>query len=209
MEGFPNINNKLVVLLNDTKMATIGDKLFRKEEWPIILGYKSAGDKLVKSMEGLDKSTEVYPAIFLYRQFIELFIKYIYKYYIARDMEEYNKFIKDVQHDLLKSFNKILPIITEYYIEQNNNGNNEDILEASRQYVIELSKLDSNGFNFRYATGKDGIIIHPKEINIDLTNMKERIKELANFFSDVEENILNTKELEKEMEMEITRSFYQ
>jgi len=201
MEGFPNINNKLVISSNDIKIATIGNQFFRKEEWPIILGYKSAGDKLVESMEGLDRSTEVYPAIFLYRQFVELYIKYIYKYYVARDIQEYNEFINKVQHDLIKSFNKILPIISEYYIEQNNNGNNDDILEATKQYVNELSNLDSNSFNFRYATDKDGIIIHPKEINIDLANMKERIKELANFFSDVEGNILNTRGLEKEMEI--------
>lgn len=173
---------------------------FVNEEYCIITGYKSSADKLVDSITDFGSITEIYPIMFLYRQFLELYMKSIYKLYIADSNNDYTEYLKRVKHHLIKSFDEIYPLIEKYLILNNNsNGDNQILCKKIKTHLKYMSCLDEFGFNFRFSSDLKGNKIRKSEIEINITEIKNNINEIANFLTMLEENVVYTRELEKEM----------
>lgn len=176
----------------------LSSPFFVNEEYSIVTGYKSSADRLVDSITDFGSITEIYPIMFLYRQFIELYMKSIYKLYIANSNIDYMEYLKRVKHHLIKSFDEIYPLIEEYVI-LNNNGDNQILCNKVKKNLKYISDLDEFGFNFRFSSDLKGNKIRKSEIEINITEIKNNINEIANFFTMLEENVVYTRELEKEM----------
>lgn len=144
-------------------------------------GYKCAADELIDNainsgdIKTLD--TFIFPICFLYRQYIELAMKYIFLYYSGFKRNEKTSAIKDVSHDLLKIWRKIKPLV----LEETSNEEKEDI-EAVEGYILQFDKFDKSSFTFRYPINKDLQGVLSKEMRINLVNLKECIDELHSFF---------------------------
>jgi len=75
----------------------------------MMTGYKKAADLLVEQSQrsGYDRDTLVYPIIFMYRQFIELELKYLISTYGPRTGVKANWKSHDIAH-LWSEFVKVL-----------------------------------------------------------------------------------------------------
>jgi hypothetical protein len=144
-------------------------------------GYKKSADELidlaVNSGDIKTLDTYIFPICFLYRQYLELAMKYIFIKYSGWDKDKKISAIKDVNHNLLRIWNKIKPII----LEETTKEEKEDI-EAVEDYISQFNIFDKSSFTFRYPITKelDGVLT--KERRINLINLKERMDELYCFF---------------------------
>lgn len=168
-----------------------------------INGYKESADYIMQN--ALDKKeisildTCIFPACFLYRQFIELALKDIYLSFSKDNKQEKIKTLEKASHDLEIMWNKVKPIILEYFP-----NDDEDTLDAVEDYIKQFIQEDKNSFAFRYPITKRMELIHQKERRINLNNLALRMNELESFFSAVSMGIGSMKEYEDEM-----RSYYE
>lgn len=144
-------------------------------------GYKKSADELIDlAIESVDiktLDTFIFPVCFLYRQYMELAMKYIYLKYSGSNKEKKISVIKDVNHSLLKIWNKVKPII----LEESGKKEKEDI-KIVDDYINQFDLFDKSSFTFRYPITKelDGILTGERRMN--LVNLKERMNELYCFF---------------------------
>lgn len=145
-------------------------------------GYKCAADELIdnaiNSSDIKTLDTFIFPICFLYRQYIELAMKYIFLYYSGLEKNEKISMIKDAGHDILKIWRKIKPLI----LEENSNEEREDV-EVVESYILQFDKFDKSSFTFRYPINKELQGVLSKEMRINLVNLKECIDELHSFFN--------------------------
>lgn len=138
-------------------------------------GYKEAADVLVeKAMaDRFLRHGLIYPILFCYRHFIELSLKYVISEYGHLTAEPPNS--KD--HDLEVLWPVFRKIVT--YCEE---GDTE-ALTAVEAIVAEFAKLDPQSFTFRYPTNRKGDLIAINMDNIDLSNLRDTMEGVANYFS--------------------------
>lgn len=166
-----------------------------------IKGYKEAADNLVEIAINSNRiatlDTHVYPIIFLYRQFLELAMKSIYLSYSEHSMKEKIKTIKDVNHDLLKVWGTIKPLI-----QDSNSKDDTDTVKVVEDYITQFHEFDKSSFRFRYPIDKKLNPVLDEEQFIDLLNLKQRMDELDNFFSGVDGHLNAIKESKYEQQRE-------
>jgi len=172
--GFPQKGQKLFVSeLNLGETAQIAwSKDLGTRFFGYISGYKEAADEVVRS--ALTKGnvgtldTYVYPAIFLYRQFLELALKDVYLAYSDDTEDEMTRAIASCGHDLKKIWKKIKPLIGDC-----------PYIPAVEDYIFEFDQFDSGSYAFRYPIDKKLSLVHDKAKRINLRNLAVRINELA------------------------------
>lgn len=149
--------------------------------WGYIRGYKYSADLIVKNaLESKDigiLDTCVYPVIFLYRQYIELMVKYIYIEYSTKEVNSIN----DVGHDIKEIWKRDKEIVLNRV-----NGFVEEVLDAIGDYIDQFHIKDQNSFNFRFPITKNLNLIQKEEQRINLKYLLECMNELQNGFEYIE-----------------------
>lgn len=172
------------------------------------IGYKRSADILIENaLESQDISkldTVVFPAFFLYRQFIELSLKQAILEFSIGSYTEKVATLKQLNHDLdsiWKEFVKVLP--------KARNKNEKRTLKVVEKYILEFSAFDKSSFTFRYPITKDLTLIFGKEQRINLRHAKERMAELESFFSGASAYMDDLKATEWDMRAEFESEIYQ
>lgn len=171
------------------------------------MGYKESADRLVedalvsRDISRLD--TVVFPAFFLYRQFIELSLKQTILEFSRGNYTEKITTLKKLNHDLeaiWKEFVKVLP--------ETRNESERLSLQVVEKYISEFSALDKTSFSFRYPVTKELTLIFGEEQRINLRHVKERMAELEAFFSGTSAYMDDLRACELEMRAEFESDFY-
>ena len=163
-----------------------------------IAGYKEAADTIIQS--ALDKGdisvldTHVFPACFLYRQYIELALKDLYLSNAKDSREQKSQTLKSCQHNLNKIWLKVKPLILVDFPDDD-----VTVLDAVEDYIKQFAAEDNNSFAFRYPITKDLDLVNNKPKYINLINLAERMDELESFLSAVSMGMSVHREYESEM----------
>lgn len=162
-----------------------------------IAGYKEAADTIVQRAlrrgDNRTLDTFIFPACFLYRQYLELTLKDIYLANSPDSTETKKRTLKRCQHNLKKIWIKVKKLIISDFP---NEGRSD--LEAAESYIFQFSDEDKNSFAFRYPITKDLDLINNKKF-INLKNLAERMSELESFLSAVSMGMSVHRDFENEM----------
>jgi hypothetical protein len=175
----------------ETRLPKNGDRLFLESTWAydaqvvrdpkerfyrLPMGYKRAGDLLIDqaTTDVVDRANVIYAALFCYRQSIELYLKSL--------IAELGKKGKDSDtHKLDLLWGRFTNIV-------NGRGNGVSIdLSSVQALVLEMHDADQYSDGFRYpttktTTKKEGAPFDFGDRGIDLSNVREVMQGLANFF---------------------------
>lgn len=175
----------------ETQLPKRGDRLFLESTWAydaqvvrdpkerfyrMPMGYKRAGDLLIDqaSANVIDRSNVIYAALFCYRQAIELYLKSL--------IAEFGVNVKYSEDHKLKSlWGSFKDIVNE-----RGKGNSVD-LYAVETLILEMHNADQNSDSFRYPATKttkknEAGPFHFGDRGVDLSNIREVMQGLANFF---------------------------
>ena len=202
--NFPSEEKSVFITSGDkSQQATIASPFFRSKYYEYEIAYKRAGDILVgQAFEdaSLFLCVSVYPITFLYRQFLELYIKDIL---LRFDVNFDGNKKPYCTHDVYPLWHKLLDIvrlkITDFP-QQLASMDFVDILCATDAYFAEISVLDNGSMSFRYPDNKAHTeIFFKKELPIDIMNLKDRIDELANILHLIDETLTNIQAMEESL----------
>jgi hypothetical protein len=183
---------------NDYEFAHFGWGDIWQQFYGYCIGYKESADRLIddaiasRDNERLD--TVVFPAFFLYRQFIELAMKQAILQFSSEYRSEMIATLKGLNHNLAaiwKGFLKVLP--------ESTNDSDRTTREIVAKYVQEFYELDKSSFSFRYPITKDLKLIFGEQQRINLKHVKDRMAELEAFFSGTEAYMDDLRATEDEM----------
>ena len=165
------------------------------------VGYKHAADLVVENSSigrlnydryyNLSRSINVLvlPAVFLYRQYLELRLKSIrIKYKIQKSIHEYNKIPNEVEidllfernfykHDISTSWNKCKEIIEELNQAEHDTDDSKE-LDVMGQYIKEFSDLDKTSYAFRYPIDTNGKLISYKTHSFSIKRLCKTMNEI-------------------------------
>lgn len=162
-------------------------------------GYKSTADALIdhlltlKNVGRLD--TFIFPILFLYRQFIELELKWVFLVYGDVDRSEKIEFIRRANHNLMQLWRKTKPVLLEDAIPEE-----EQEVDIVEDYIKQFHKLDESSFSFRYPITKNLDQILNAEQRINLPNLRQRMDELYHFFSGADGKLSSIRDYRRNME---------
>ena len=174
----------------ELRWPAVGDQLFRAStHWAdarvakdtrerfsrMAEGYKRAGDLLTQHAEQdvVDRHNLVYPAVFCYRQYIELTLKeciedYGSKIGIAPDRRH---------HGLVELWQRFEQILHSY----GHNPNCSDVVVVGN-HIAQFANIDPRSFTFRYAMEKDGSEFQIQRGELDLVNLRNVMETIYTFF---------------------------
>ena len=126
-----------------------------------IVGYKEAADRLVQSITEDHFDPLVYPILFLYRQYLELSLKYLLRLMrhlqqvqgesIPQEVTDADKKLLET-HNLDKLWKEVRSIMEALWGETEDMAVNVDVGARIR----EFSLIDHNSQSFRYPESKGG-----------------------------------------------------
>jgi hypothetical protein len=160
-------------------------------------GYLAAADRLVDAALGnqLEGEVLVYPALYLYRHFIELSLKGLIATYgqycepkVAPDRRS---------HSILRLWMKLRGVSTELA-----NGEEDPSAGVLNEMFEEFDKLDPGSFAFRYATDQNGKMNDLRHDFVDLGRLKEVMRGLATYFDGVDGYLHNITDYIRQYEAE-------
>lgn len=145
-------------------------------------GYKTSADdlieKAVKSQNVKITDTYVFPICFLYRQYLELVMKYIYISFSEKNKGEKESTLNKTNHNLYKIWNEIKLILTDHLTIKDK----EDI-KIVEDYINQFNMFDKSSLTFRYPITKNLDKVLTDEERLNLVNLKNRMDELYNYFN--------------------------
>jgi len=161
-------------------------------------GYKTAADELVQCLLASEtvgrRDTHIFPILFLYRQFIELELKWIFLVYSDADTSAKKKLIRGKRaHDLINLWEKAKPIVLEGATLQ------EDVVIVE-DYIMQFHELDKSSSSFRYPINKNLEQILDSQRRINLPNLRQRMDELYHFFNGLDVMLSNIRDYRQDME---------
>jgi hypothetical protein len=182
-----------------------GDRLFVASTWvydaPVVRdpgerfyrmpkGYKRAGDLLVQQAgaDVADRPNIIYPALFCYRQAIELFLKKIIVDFGGSD----DSVLKNT-HALDELWARFMRIVKQ------RDSATELGLTAVAQIVAELNDADRKSDGFRFPADRQNAPFAFGDIGIDLENLLEIMSGVANFFECAHLAFAHQDEVESEL----------
>ena len=165
-----------------------GDRLFVASHWAfdahvvsdraerfyrMPMGYKRAGDILVEqaSANVVDRPNVIYPALFCYRQSIELFLKKL--------IDEFGQgrvFSPRHTHELGRLWERFMCIVNE------RGRTDTPGLEATQKLVTEMHEADQKSDGFRFPADRKDAAFAFGDRGIDLENLRVVMSGLVNFF---------------------------
>ena len=178
---------------------------FTSERFPLyIKGYKEAADKLVMSVMEDRSHLDfiILPIIFLYRQFLELNVKYLVREgNRLLDVAPMSKTGFSGGHDLpflWKECKAVLVQIGSHYPELQIS---KDVLNAVGQLLTEFSQMDQGSDSFRYPVDRDNNLSTPGDQKlINVRHLAEVMQKLATFFEAASAALLDYLDLKQDME---------
>ena len=202
--SFPNKKNKVFAVSKTNKAkATLASSFFKNQYMAYEMAYKTAGDLLVKSAiddDSLFMDISIYPIAFLYRQFVELYIKDILLKFDDKYKTDSNL---NKSHDLYALWSRLKDIVVLddlAFPKELDNMPFEDVISSTESYIIELSKMDNMSMAFRYPDNKThNQNFFEIETPVNLENLKDRVNEIANILCIIEESLINQKTFEEEI----------
>ncbi len=198
--GYPYIGGKIFISAEYKKNeSTIASNFFHSKYIEYEIAYKKAADLLIEKAineDSLFLCVSIYPIMFLYRQFLELYIKDILFRFDSNfngNKPPYSK------HNIYKLWKKLLGIVEErleLFLPEFEKDQFIEILVACDDYMAEITIFDRNSMAFRYPDDKKHTkSFFPNEIPVDLINLKERMNELANILCLIDNKFINMKVL--------------
>jgi hypothetical protein len=168
----------------DTCWPRDGDSLFPKTEraidtfiagraaerfYRLPKGYKAAGDILTEQISAgnIHEANLIFPALFCYRQSLELFLKSI--------LERFGQGTRNT-HDLKYLWDEYKRLVDE------RGHANTDGLEAAAKLVTEMHAADRRSDAFRFATDSSGGSFDFGDRRLDVVRLREAMQALQNFF---------------------------
>jgi HEPN domain-containing protein len=162
-----------------------GDRIFAEAESPadvqvtndpaqrfyrMPMGYKRAGDILVDraKVDLADRPNIIYPALFCYRQSIELFLK--------RIVDEFGDVPSEKTHKLDALWKRFMQVVAA------RGGADSVGLHTVEKLVREMNEVDENSDAFRFPTDGERAPFSLGAGGIDLTALREAMHALENFF---------------------------
>jgi HEPN domain-containing protein len=144
---------------------------YMSDSWELFIsGYKKAADLIVNQVKKTKSHRDllVYPIVFLYRQYLELRLKYLIKEG-SKLIGSYDDFPKT--HKLDKLWKKTRKILDEAFPEDSEESKEQlDIIE---NLIKQFVSIDPDSFAFRYPTNKKGNTSLPRIKHINLRNLSE------------------------------------
>lgn len=142
-----------------------------------ITGYKEACELIYQrfyeaALEGdiASQDTLIFPLCFNYRQAIELYLKYFYRKYCAKNNDQYKHYLGEVSHELNKSWEKVKNGINELLANQNISNSLLDDIESC---IHEWSDFDKMSFRMRYPMTKSNHASNETSCRLDVFGLKE------------------------------------
>ena len=179
---------------------TKGDKLVRSDAigWDLAflypkkfityaMGYKEAADAILKDARQRQVSADfiAFPAIYLYRHYIELILKAI----IIKGQQINNNELRVPHgHDLMPLWNE-----TKFVIRENIHP--DEVANIVEGHIQELSQLDNNSQELRYPITCEGDISLQAFDKLDVTNFSNVMNKIGSYLEgtyDVLENYLDS-----------------
>lgn len=161
-----------------------------------IRGYKESADLIIENAISSQRigtvDTAVFPAFFLYRQFIELSLKEFILYFYEGTKEEKITKLSRLNHNLRRMWQEFSKIMPEAEDEEQRNTN-----EVVEKYIFEFAELDKSSFNFRYPITKNMDLIFQEEKRINLRHVQNIMEELSNFFSGVSDHLYEMRQYQE------------
>ena len=162
-----------------------------------IVGYKRAADTIIDSaLESGSNAwldTCIFPACFMYRQYLELALKNIFLSNTRKSKEEKIDTIKRCGHNLPAVWTEVRALIEQDFPDED-----PIVIEAVESYIKQFAAEDKNSFSYRYPINKELALCH-SEKKINLPNLKARMGELESFLSSVSMGMSVHRDFENEM----------
>ncbi|HEY4372508.1 MAG TPA: hypothetical protein VGN52_11340 [Burkholderiales bacterium] len=150
----------------------IGERLYRMPK-----AYKRAGDLLIS--QGLadcaDRANVIYPALYCYRQAIELYLKVLINAYGSEEVKD-------------RKYGHNFELLWQGFVDicaAQGDGGAED-LGIVANLVMEFHKADRLSDGFRYPTDKHGKPFSMSADYLDVDNLRDTVSGLENFFQCVD-----------------------
>ena len=170
---------------SDVKFSYFGTNLGTVTEFSrYINGYKLAAQILFEKYNETDSrkyevlDTLVYPLCFIYRQIIELYIKYLYFSYSGTQENDKQQFIKSVSHNLSRAWKQTEPYIRTLLLKMDSSID----LQIVTDYIDEFNEFDNDSFKMRYPINKDLSNVHESSKKLNVLLLNDRIMKLINIF---------------------------
>ena len=177
---WPHINDSLYNRnfnsLNDCNMEYYFDK-----EYSYASGYKNASELIIEltiNNQEIDKSSLIFPSLFLFHHHIELRLKRIISIYYSH--KRINSKIRLI-HEILDLWNEA----ENYIIEINSNFDTEPVISV-RKIIKELDNLSKSSEGYRYSRNKKNIMTIQNNHIINLENLLQIIQNVNTFLDCVE-----------------------
>ena len=183
MSDFPQKGRKLFIKGNNpSEYAYIGWGEMEARFDAYMIGYKEAADLIIgHALSQGDNGTldsMVFPACFLYRQYLELALKDIYL--SNAKVPDVEKIDAIKSHNLRDIWRKAKNLILADFP-----NDDKKVLEVVEGNIVEFNERDTKSFAFRYPIDKTLNLVHDEDEFIDLPNLVECMDKLANFLSSV------------------------
>jgi hypothetical protein len=169
--------------------------------WLIIEGYKDAAFELVNNLLGdteiswLKLDSKIYPAVFLFRHFLEMILKDTIRFEKLIRQESYaNEVGFPPTHSLKELWDELRPIIEARYEHFDEVLKQEciDRNNSVESLIEEIENLDGGSYAFRYPFDRprknnDQINYSLPTMTIELENLKIVMSKLVMYFEGINE----------------------
>ena len=163
------------------------------------VGYKKAGEMLVETVmkSRRDHDSLVFPIAFVYRQYLELRLKQLIRD-SKRLLDDASGF--PVTHKIAELWTMCRPLLNRIEL---NVG--EQVLDAIEELIAAFADGDEDSYAFRYPTDTKNNPSLPDLSYVNLPNLAEVIKKMANFLEAVSWQVSVTLEQKRGSTNEIER----
>jgi hypothetical protein len=130
----------------------------------------------------------IYPICFLYRQFVELTLKWLYLKYASLDDEGRKEYLKHANHDVIQCWRDLKP-----FLEKKLSIVKCDCtIDAIEHYINEWNQFDEDSFKMRYPCNKEKESFSLAGSKLDVITLKERMSSFHDSINYVDGCIENT-----------------
>ena len=194
--------------VDGSENAIISFSLFASKSFEYENAYLNAADILVEGFicqKGDFNSNLIYPIVFLYRQYLELFMKDILKNYnkviFLDKLDDKESQLKKIlgQHNLELIWEKIEELaisIGSEFPTKIEDMEMSEILNNTKKYIEEIENMDRKSFAFRYPSDKEDELYHKQiDTKISICNLKECVHEIKNVLLEIQGTLCYVREM--------------
>lgn len=157
--------------------------------WCFAQSYYKSADCLYEKFKELKGDRTALDSIgvtlcFLYRHYVELFLKYLFVAYEHPSEQEIKSFL-DNRHNLLKLWNKLkrpLKQKAEKY-------SGLSYVNKVEKYVKDIDCFDKNSLKMRYPISKKDLSPTSKRVRLDIVHLHLKMKELHDAFENIDNGL--------------------